>query len=327
MRVVPARSGVARVIDAGNSGSSLTVALTSSDREVLVKTTLTATCSCVITGAVVGERVRVVFELTQDATGGRGFDFATAALKPNGGLGLSSASNKVDALIVYSTDGFSSRILVENIIHDLRVSSGTTDTFDVATAQNLKTGGDGAKANGWLVRNTANATTMDVNTSNAGYMTISPNSTNSGIAAASITGPYAYKLFTGDFDIETAVVDNADAPNEQAGLLVSSNSNEALHIYIINYFSTVQNVASRSSNGTTEATVGTDVVSSQQRFRVTRVGDVFTFYRKASAGDAWTNHGSVSRSDLGSSVRIGLYAAPANTSANYTARFEQFQVN
>lgn len=328
MRRVPAASPTTRVIDAGNSGSSLVVALNAADREVLVRTTLTAACTCTVTGAVTGVRVRIEFELTQDATGGRTFSISPEPLKSGGGLGLSAIAGTVDVLSAYSSDGFTSRIIVDSIARDVRVGGALTDTFGSATAQDLKTGGDGAKSNGWFSRNTANATAMNVNTSNAGYLTISPNTTNSGISPTVITGPYAYKLLTGDFDVETLIVDNGDADNEQAGLLVASNSNEALHVYVINYFGgATSNVAARSSNGASEATIGTDVVSTQRIFRLTRVGDVFTLYRKAAPGDAWTTHGSVSRSDLGSTVRVGLYAAPANTSGNYTARFDHFQVN
>src|SRR5690242_11270246 len=126
----------------------------------------------------------------------------------------------------------------------------SSDTFDAGTAQNLKSGGDGAKSNNWYARNTANCDAMDVNSSNAGKLTIDVNATNSGISATAITAPYAYQLVAGDFDIETEIIDNNDQDFEQAGLLVVNDSNEALHLYITNYYGSGDKIACRSSNGT-----------------------------------------------------------------------------
>jgi len=200
--------------------------------------------------------------------------------------------------------------------------SYSSDIFSSGTQQDFKTGGDGAKSYNWFAKNTANADAMDANTTNAGFVTLNLNATNSGMGATYITGPYIYQLVGGDFDVETSIVDNADQNFEQAGLLVASDADQNLHAYIINYRTSSTNIAARSGDGTTETSIGSDSTNTNKRFRITRAGNVFTFYEKLNAGDVWTLHGSVTRSDLGSTVRVALYAGSNNTNNNYVAQFD-----
>jgi hypothetical protein len=91
----------------------------------------------------------------------------------------------------------------------------------------------------------------------------------------------------------------------------------------INYYgSPNHHVAVRSSDASTETTIGTDIVSTQDYLRITRVGNAFSFYHKALVGDAWTLHGTTTRSDLGATIRVGLMAATNNTNNNYQATFD-----
>ena len=197
----------------------------------------------------------------------------------------------------------------------------SSDIFGAATQQNLKTGGDGAKAYNWFAKNTANADNVDVNISNAGRMTINCNAVASEIGATSVTTPMAYQVVDGDFDFSTFIIDNNDGNYEGAGIAVFSTGNINLHAYIVQYLAGGHNIACRDSDGASESVIGSDAAVAHHYFRITRVGDLFTFYRKANAGDAWTEHGSVTHA-LGASVWVALFAMTNNTSDNYVAQFD-----
>jgi len=185
------------------------------------------------------------------------------------------------------------------------------------------TGGDGAKSYDWYAKNTASATFMDANTTNAGKATISCNTTNSGLSPSAVTAPMIYKILSGDFDVSTHFTDANYSSYTGTGLAVFSTSDITMYNYIIRYWGS-PNIAARHSDGTDESTLGTDVGSSMTYFRLTRVGNLFTFYRKENSGDSWTTHASVTDSAIGSSIWVALFAQTGNAFGTYVTQLDWF---
>lgn len=93
-----------RIVALGNMGASPTLALASTDKDVLVTGTLTANATLTVTGLTAGVSITLV--LTQDATGSRTFVFSPTAKKVGGQpLPFSTTPGAVDVVAAFSPDG------------------------------------------------------------------------------------------------------------------------------------------------------------------------------------------------------------------------------
>jgi hypothetical protein len=203
---------------------------------------------------------------------------------------------------------------------------GSSDEFEIATEQDIKSGGDGAKSYDWNVLNSANADIIDVNITNSGRLTIDLNAVNSQYANAIFTAPFVYKNITGDFDVETLVISNADAISERAGLIVYDPAASAGEdwISVHSAFSGI-GVKLQSMNTVNSSTAFLEISVSNLYLRIVRSGSSFSTYSKATAGAEWLLRATYTRADFGSSVQVGLIAAPFNTSNNFIAEYEYFR--
>ncbi|MBF0316786.1 MAG: hypothetical protein HQL04_01305 [Nitrospirae bacterium] len=174
------------------------------------------------------------------------------------------------------------------------------DQFGLSTQQDLKSGGDGAKAYGWNVLNSANATVMDVNGINAGYLTVTGStSTND----APMTHPFVYQNIAGDFDIDVGMLQGSGIvsglmcrdPNASAGedwLCIIADNNGFL------WWGDMLN------NTPTSGNIG---IGCPNYLRITRSGSAFTSYRKTNPGDSWSLVHTHNRTDFNNSIQVGLY--------------------
>ncbi|MBF0539696.1 MAG: hypothetical protein HQL03_15755, partial [Nitrospirae bacterium] len=190
------------------------------------------------------------------------------------------------------------------------------DQFGLSTQQDLKSGGDGVKAYGWNVLNSANASLMDVNITNAGNLSISGSTSTNDYDP--MTHPFVYQNITGDFDIDiqmtpaTGIVSGlmCREPNKSAGedwvcIVYDGNA--------VDWWGEVINDVVTSGN----------LGVSQQYFRITRVGSTFTSYSKANSGDGWTQRKIYAASGWGNTIQAGMYYKRLSGSAQ--VRFDYFQ--
>lgn len=199
------------------------------------------------------------------------------------------------------------------------------DEFGATTQQDLKTGGDGAKSYGWNILNSANADAVDVNITNAGYLTIDCNATYTQWLNAAFTGVYVYKNITGDFDVETLLTGNETTNYHRSAIIARDPAASAgedwfgIHRTFVSPNDTIGgwDTVNSVTSGTTS-----DVVSTAKYLRMTRIGNVFTAYYKVNVGDSWTQKSQVTRADFASSIQIGLASATANTGNTYIAKFD-----
>ncbi|MBF0345273.1 MAG: hypothetical protein HQL06_13720 [Nitrospirae bacterium] len=194
------------------------------------------------------------------------------------------------------------------------------DQFGLSTQQDIKAGGDGAKANGWNALNMVNASVCDVNITNAGYLTIKLAGSCT-FTGATFTGPFVYQNITGDFDIDILLVrgsGNVQAlmcrdPNATAGedwleIIVDDNG----------YLWWAE------TNNSTTTTSATNLGIAPTYFRMTRVGGVFTSYKKSAPGDSWTIVKIyTTRNDFASTIQVGM--TYCNTNTTNVVKYDYFQ--
>ncbi|KJU81428.1 hypothetical protein MBAV_006380, partial [Candidatus Magnetobacterium bavaricum] len=194
-----------------------------------------------------------------------------------------------------------------------------SDLFGASTAQNLITGGDGAKLYGWNVLNSANATVMDVdNASGSGFTDRLGIKSATSTSDSPLTNPFVYQEVTGDFDVDIYLYAVANGgwqglicrcPTASAGEdFVGIVSNDSDNLYWTDF--------TNSSN-----TYG-DLSSTNRYLRMTRVGNTFTVYRKLNPGDAWTSAHTFTRADFaGETLQLGMYlkrlGGTASTQVDY----------
>ncbi len=190
---------------------------------------------------------------------------------------------------------------------------------------------------------------------NAGFLTI----TNVGgdWAGAGDDGFFLYRVVSGDFDASVEVVNPFDnRGNNFVGLLTRayqtnnsgapfspSTTNAAenfLGVYRFNEFAFDGVIRVATNNTDQQFQIGNSTnnnadVSTPRYYRITRTGDLFSFYQKTNDGDAWiplTNAAglggtnAINRTDLhGVAMQVG----PAQASFSTTARialFDNFQL-
>jgi len=204
-----------------------------------------------------------------------------------------------------------------------------SDEFGSSTEQNFLTSGDGAKLYEWYALNTTRASGMDANITNAGKATIALNADNATVAFPN--DAKIYKPITGDFDVEIGWTDNRANSYEAVTLSAHNTSNLNIYVRIDNYHGTggvTESTHAYFKDGTTETEIGTGENAVANRFfRITRVGNVFTLYKKVNSGDSWTQHAQTTRTDLGTTVNIALSVQGYNTSGTYVAQFDYLRKN
>jgi hypothetical protein len=211
------------------------------------------------------------------------------------------------------------------------------DEFGLTTKQTLKhlaTSAATEKINGWSIVYGNECDAYDISVTTEGYLTIR---NNTGAVKewwdAKRETAYAYKLVTGDFDVETLLVNTAwTADGLWAMFLAQSNSTASAWVALA-WAHDVSTVASRvvalSTALSTAGTVENDASSTWYRYaRLVRAGNTITWYVKAASVDAWTALHSETRSDLGSQVRIGFTTCPrASGAATTTVQWDYLRVN
>jgi hypothetical protein len=163
-------------------------------------------------------------------------------------------------------------------------------------------------------------------TANPGYLTIQDNLTD--WSGTSDDGFFLYKVVAGDFDVSVENVepfDNSDpANNHMGGLMARAFPTSGPHwsapfnggenwqdVFRFMQFSIDEDIRYATNGADNDGYIivpGVDTDTNVNRFfRITRVGDVFSFYTKTNQPDAWTLHGSLTRGDLaGVPIQVGL---------------------
>lgn len=195
------------------------------------------------------------------------------------------------------------------------------DEFGLTTKQTLKdertTGSPFTKLNGWYVLNAHECDTLDASVTAEGYLTY-----KNKIAAvkewwdSKTETAYAYKLVSGDFDVETLLVNTAAWTSNGlwAMFLVESTATAADWVAIawVHDEDTAPSrvVALSTDNGTAGTAQAAESSTWYRYARLTRAGNTVTWYVKAAAGDSWTQLYTTTRADLGSQVRVGYTVCP-----------------
>jgi len=206
-----------------------------------------------------------------------------------------------------------------------------TDEFGASTQQNILSGGDGAKSYDWNLLNGASADAIDVNSTNAGQLTINHNTVNSDAYNGTFNAPFVFKNISGDFDIEIYGGDsNCDYSYEGFNLIARDPSASAGedHVRICSYNASGTITLFTGNTANSSTSIGVNDISIHDKYlRMTRVGNVFTLYSKATSGASWTQRSQWTRNDFGTSVQVGLAATTANTGGALNARFDYFRSN
>lgn len=185
---------------------------------------------------------------------------------------------------------------------------------------------------------TAGGSTLFANeTIFSGFLVVE--STGGGWAGDQNNGFFLYKWVNGDFDVAVRNADPYDAQNYtfggllaraatfQAGATLSAGENW-LSLARFQEFGLGDGVRFTTNGADNEFlyTAGADSDTNSSRFyRITRVGDSFSFYNKTNAGDAWTLLTTLLRPDLtGLPMQVGIQQGvfTANSPLNYYADFE-----
>lgn len=169
-----------------------------------------------------------------------------------------------------------------------------------------------------------------------GYLTVQ--STGGGWEGAQDDGFFIYKMVSGDFDVAVQNVGPYDAQNYTfSGLLVRAadfqdgsplgGSEDWVGLVRFQEFGLGEGVKT-ATNGVDDVvwTGGDNSDTNSNRYlRITRVGDVFSYYNKTNAGDAWALITTQTRNDFtGLPVQVGIQQAvyTPNTPQNFFTGFE-----
>ena len=220
------------------------------------------------------------------------------------------------------------------------------EEFSGSSRLNLKTGGNGAKIQGWRVINSAQASVIDIDTTNSDQLTIQVDSgVNAAWSTASKNGPYIYRkfrtddasIFSPDFDIqcsfETGFGGQIDEVTEAQGILITTDldapTNWIFLQRVILSGSTIS-IAGYVNISDIEATIFTTVTSSDAILRVTKIGQSFACYSKSGENNAWTSLGSVNHSAMNNVILrcgIAVETNSAARSSHFITRVKYWKLN
>jgi hypothetical protein len=201
------------------------------------------------------------------------------------------------------------------------------DEFGASTAQELLTGGDGAKSYGWYLLNSSNANSADVNQTNVSQLTVNLKVTGAtDFYDAQFDGPFLYKSVSGDFDVDIAFPDSVLNEDTQTINFIARDDTVSAgedHVRIASGYSGSRFVWwGNTTNDVTGDTGSSSVTHNYLRMR--RVGSVFTFYSKANIGDVWTQQKQYTRGDFATSIQVGIGVAAGGPPSSQIAKVEYF---
>jgi hypothetical protein len=198
-----------------------------------------------------------------------------------------------------------------------------------------------------------NGVTQVANTTdNGGYLTVTTSGTD--WSGAGDDGFFLYRIVSGDFDMSVQMVppyDNrannfeglmarAYTPNN-SGIPFATTTTNAVENWVallrMNQFNDDGEIRAATNGGNQEFVFpGSNTDTNSSRYlRITRVGNIFSFYVKTNDFDAWaplTNagglaSGSINRSDLaGIPMQVGIQGSAFST-AQRTTYFDNFQLS
>jgi regulation of enolase protein 1 (concanavalin A-like superfamily) len=221
-----------------------------------------------------------------------------------------------------------------------------TNNFD--TPANFLTSGvagtmwDGVYLNaGDIVGSSGDGSTLaaDANITLPGFLYVQ--STLSSWAGADTDGFFLYKNVIGDFDVSVQVSAMQPMNYNFAGLLARAadfpsgaaygGSEDYMNITRFQEFGIGEHVRYVTNNVDFDGyltTSSSDSDTNSTRYvRMTRVGDLFTFYNKTNSTDEWNTMGTLSRPDLaGATMQVGIQQAVFTGNSPY-AVFAEFQLS
>lgn len=209
------------------------------------------------------------------------------------------------------------------------------DEFGLTTKQTLRdertTGSPFSKLNGWYVYNAHECNTFDISVTAEGYLTCKNNTA----AAkewwdAKTETAYAYKEISGDFDVETLLVNTTawTTVGLWAMFLVQSvttTGNWVAIAWVHDADTAPSRVEALSTVSGTEGTVRAAESATWYRYaRLTRAGNTVAWYAKAAAANDWTQLYTTTRDDLGAQLRVGFTLCPRTIETETTATTVQW---
>jgi hypothetical protein len=234
-------------------------------------------------------------------------------------------------------------LAVENAQAQVTYADNFTTSANYLTAGVAETMWDGVYLGSGSI---ANATGTDgvapgtVSVANANITAagrLSVTSLNTDWENAADDGFLLFKVITGDFDMSVQVVPpfNSNAYNF-AGLMVrafgaegSPDPNNAENSFLWARFNEfgIANMLKNNVNGAKTDTGEGIYPNSNYWLRITRTGNNFTLFEKASAAAAWTNVASLSRADFaGLPLEVGIEQADFAGGASLPAQFANFSL-
>ncbi len=228
-----------------------------------------------------------------------------------------SITNNFNNSLDYKTDG------VTNSMWD-GVYLGSGDIYG---------GLNGATVSGYTVQ--ANET------ANPGYLTVQTGNTY--WAGTSDDGFFLYKVVAGDFDVSVENVEPFDNTADHFGGLMAraftasgphwgapyGGAENWMDIMRFQEYSIDEDIRYATNgvdhDGYVLVAGGNSDTTTSRYLRITRVGDVFSFYTKTNQADAWAQHATLTRTDLdGLPVQVGIAEATFSTATpiSYYTDFE-----
>ena len=172
-------------------------------------------------------------------------------------------------------------------------------------------------------------------TANPGYLTVQSSQTD--WAGTGDDGFFLYKVVAGDFDVSVQNVSPFDnTPYHMGGLMARAFTASGPHwgmpyggaenwqdIFRFQEFGIGEDIRYATNGVDHDAYItvpgGSTDTTSSRYFRITRVGDVFSFYTKTNQTDSWSFNGSLTRSDLaGVPMQVGIADASFGSSMPVT---------
>jgi hypothetical protein len=184
------------------------------------------------------------------------------------------------------------------------------DLFGASTQQDLLSGGDGAKLYDWHFLNSANATQADVNSTVAGFYTVTPTS-NALLSSGNTAMPFLYQNIVGDFDVDIPYYNEGDTFSFRVGLMARDPNASVGEDYVGIWRNHIRGSGEQTewaSCTNNSFANGTDSMLNAFT-RITRVGNVFTLYAKVNSGDSWTQKVQYTRNDFASTIQLGIVTA------------------
>lgn len=150
-------------------------------------------------------------------------------------------------------------------------------------------------------------------------------------------GVFLYKVITGNFDMSVRIATPLDTNAYNfPGLMVRAfgaggapSPNAAENSLLWGRFGqfSIANMSKNNVNGAATDTGRGTYPNANYWLRLTRVGNVFTLYEKASQGAAWTSVGTVTRADFsGLPLQVGIEQAVFGGGVTRTGRYSNFSL-